>query len=234
MLSIIKIMVATALFSVPVLFAYTENAVIVNYIKPAGSSVGDLCMDPLLLTNVLQNELTQTGNFQVRDRSIVFGTEELRQLSATAEYSAYDATILGQRTGTPLVVMGWIRCMGDNVWIKIGLFDTEMEEEIKSVSGSYTNSREEMTDHAIPDLVKNLISVKKRSKANDALAIESIKDTEPDMAVAKPAHIKSSYVRWALIGGALTLSAAYIIELLSSPSSGPANGNVNTEVVATW
>src|SRR3989339_1046984 len=138
------------------LWGFSDNAVVVNYIKPANTSSVNITVDPLLMTVALQNELFKTNEFRVVERSVVFNTPSLRTLSMTADYSAYDAMLLGLETGTPWIIMGRVRYMGDQVWIQIGLFDSEMEAKIVEVTGYYPNSRQAIMEKALPELAKRL------------------------------------------------------------------------------
>ena len=203
------------------LFAYPNNTVVVNYIKPAGSAPESLCIDPVSLARMFQQELSGTTKFNVINGAEIFNTEALQGMSRAAGYSEYDAILLGMETRTPLILLGRTRCLAGRVWIQIGLFDAEVEGKIREVSGYFDNSREDILRHAVPGLIRQLV---------DGVATPKKADPEPVKTIIVD---NTKYLKWTLFG-ILAASAVYLIETLSSQKGDDTTGNQNTEIVAKW
>ncbi|MFH0922277.1 MAG: hypothetical protein V1913_18180 [Fibrobacterota bacterium] len=236
----------TALLMLPAaLFAISDNTVVVNYMKPANTSSINITVDPLLLTVALQNELFKTGKFKVVERSTVFNTRQLQDLSMSAGYSAYDAMLLGLETRTPLIVLSRIRFMGDQVWIQIGLFDSEMEQLIEEVTGFYPNSKKAIMEQALPELVKKLVPFDNGTytETKPALTVapvifqkESVQeknDGTNDRSTGTSIKSRPGFYKWAILG-LVTISAALLIDRVANAPGTQAAVNPHTEVVVQW
>jgi hypothetical protein len=203
------------------LWASMDNSVVVNYIKPAGITPESLGIAPLSLTMMIQEELSKTKRFNVINFADVFNTEKLGEISRNAEYSEYDAILLGLETKTDLVVLGRTRLLSNKIWIQLGLFDAEVQGKIREASGYYDNTLEDIAGRAVPELVRRLI--------------DSGAWPKPEEKVLEKTVIvdRTKYLKWTVLG-ILTASAVYLIETLATQKGGDTPVNPNTEINARW
>jgi hypothetical protein len=214
-------MVMALLLMASALSAVSNNTVVVNYIKPVGFGAESLCIDPLTLTVLIQDELIKTGKFNVLNRHKVFTTGPLQELSKNAEYSELDANLIGLEIKAPLIILGRTRYIGGKAWIQLGLFDAEIQAKIREICGYYDNSRKVVAKQAIPELVRQLVGGNESPKPEEKAASRTV------------IIDNSKFLKWTIFG-IITVSAAILVDKLTSRPSSMATENSNTEIVAKW